>query len=136
MLTPQLTANLQMILDQIKSQSEVASGILDLDLYKVQIALLWIQLTATPEEMGATEGDLRATCSFVNKTIQAVLGEGCELHQVFAYLGTNDGDRAMQRLKLTSYQKDLIDYFGTMINDPEEHQRRMLAARTRNQNDG
>lgn len=133
MLTPQLQTYLQTVLNQLSSQSEVASGVLDLDLYQIQIALLWIQITAAPEDINASEDDLEAICDYMNDAIQAVLGEGYKLRQVFAYLGTHDGDMAMQRLKLKSYQKDLIDYFGTMITDPDEHQRRMRAARSEQQ---
>ena len=135
MLTPELASHLQMILDQIRSQSEIASGVLDLDLYRVQVALFWIQIAATPEEIGATESDLEAIYAHLNEAVQPVLGQGQTLREVFAYLLGGDGEAGMKRLKLKTYQQDLIEYFGTLITDPDEHRRRMQAARTAQQDD-
>ncbi len=117
------------VMAQMLEQSKVTERILDPDLYHVQISLLWIQLTVSPEQFGLTDNHLEAACRFVNQNMKASLGHCRNLDEIFVFLLSDAGQKAMNRLKISSYQKDLIDYFGVMITDPQEHQRRISAVR-------
>lgn len=110
-------------------ESGPINGVLDLGLYRVQIALLWIQITLDPEIIGIQEQDLEALHDLINAKLLQTPNIAQDLLAIFTFLVSADGQQAMLRLKVSSDHRELLDYFGTMIVHPVEHKRRMQAAR-------
>lgn len=128
-MTEQLYNHFQTILSEVADHCQVAEGVLDLDIYRVQIALFWIQVAVSPANVQATEADLEKLYEYTNRAVARWLGDDEDLKTIFRFLKTAAGDVMMNKLRIANYQRDLLDYFGTLINDPEEHKRRMASAR-------
>lgn len=120
---------LEQAMGSLLQESGPIEGVLDLDLYRVQIALLWIQITLDPEIIGVRAQDLETLHDLVNAELLQTPNIAQDLLAIFAFLVSVDGQQAMLRLKVGSHQRELLDYFGTMIVHPVEHKRRMQAAR-------
>lgn len=129
MTTNPLLEHFQTILDQLATHCQVADSVLDLDAYRVQIALFWIQVVVSPDDVQATEEDIEDLYLCTNQAIAKLLGANESLNSIFKLLQSTKGEALMERLKVANYQKDLLDYFATLMINPEEHKKRMAAAR-------
>ena len=54
-----------------------------------------------------------------------VLGTDTTLQDIFKFVTSKDGERAMAEARLTQSHKDLLSYFASMILDPDGHRRYM-----------
>lgn len=113
----------------VRQQSELADGILDLDLYRMNMALMWIQITADPNSVGVDGEDLESLHDLLNKELLVMPGVEQDLTGIFSFVLSDAGKQAMTRLKVPRYQRELLEYFGILITDPDEHKSRMQVAR-------
>lgn len=119
----------QSIMQAIADRSKLTERLMDVDLYHLQIALLWIQIAISPRDLGIEETQLEAAHLYINRELKRTSSKYQNLHQIFVFLTSDAGQEAIVRLKIKSYHRNLIDYFGIMITNPKEHKRRMLKAR-------
>ena len=102
---------------------------IDRNLYRVYIATLWSNVVLSPEEVGLEEDDLPDLHDILLAEINDAIGETESLHDVFQFISSKDGELAMAEARLTQSHKDLLQYFASMILDPDGHQRFMQFVR-------
>ncbi len=107
----------------IRERSTVTDRFLDRDLYRVYMATLWSNVVLSPEEVGVEEDDLELLHDIVTEEISDAIGSVDSLHEIFKFITTKDGERAMGEARLTQSHKDLLQYFASMILDPDGHRR-------------
>ena len=120
-----LQEQFQPIFDDIRERSTVAERFIDRDVYRVYVATLWSNVVLSPEEVGLTEDDLEDLHEVVLEQIQSAIGADETLHDVFKFISSKQGEQAMAQARLTQSHKDLLQYFASMILDPEGHKRFM-----------
>jgi len=113
------------IFSDIRERSSVAETFIDRDLYRVYVATLWSNVVLSPAEVGLEEEDLPKLHDILLKEMSAALGAKETLHDLFQFISGKEGERAMARARLTQSHKDLLQYFSSMILDPEGHKRFM-----------
>ena len=118
----------------IRDRSTVTDRFLDRDLYRVYIATLWSNVVLSPDEVGLDEDDLPDLHDIVAAEIADAIGPSESLHEVFRFVTSKDGERAMGEARLTQSHKDLLHYFASMILDPEGHKRHMDVIREKQKN--
>lgn len=111
--------------DDIRNRSTVADTFIDRDLYRVYIATLWSNIVLSPEEVGLEEDDLPDLHDLLLDEIRDAIGATESLHEVFKFISSKDGERAMLEARLTQSHKDLLQYFASMILDPDGHKKFM-----------
>ena len=79
----------------------------------------------SPEEVGLDEEDLPELHDILLAEINDAIGATESLHEVFQFIMSKDGEQAMQQARLTQSHKDLLQYFASMILDPDGHKRYM-----------
>ena len=109
----------------IRERSTVADRFIDRNLYSIYIATLWANVVLSPEDVGLLEEDLEDLHDVVVEELGDVLGTGTTLQDVFKFVTSKDGERAMAEARLNQSHKDLLSYFASMILDPEGHRRYM-----------
>lgn len=109
----------------IRERSTIAERFIDRDLYRVYISTLWSNVVLSPEEVGLEEDDLPDLHDILLAEINDAIGTTESLHEVFKFISSKDGERAMQEARLTQSHKDLLQYFASMILDPEGHKKFM-----------
>ena len=77
-----------------------------------------------PDEVGIEEDELEALHDIVVEEIEDAIGVR-DLYEVFRFISSKDGEAAMAEARLTQSHKDLLQYFSSMILDPEGHKRFM-----------
>lgn len=117
------------LLDEIERRAAVAEHFLDKDLYRIYIATLWANLVMEPADAGIGEADLESLHDYLNLALVDVLGNEASITDCFRFVNSKGGEAAMDRCKLTRNHKDLLQYFSSMILDPEGHKR--MASRIR-----
>ena len=130
---PSLTepqARLRTAMASILERSAITNHVLDLELYYIQVALLWIQVVAAPEDIGISQNQLEQAYDWINEEITSSSNSRKNLRSIFILLLSSEGKKTMKRLKIKSHHRDLIKYFGVMMTDPEEHKKRMQQARS------
>ena len=55
----------------------------------------------------------------------AALGPIESMKELFGFVSSKEGELAMQEARITQTHKDLLNYFASMILDPEGHKRWM-----------
>lgn len=113
----------------ILEHSAITNNVLDLELYYIQVALLWIQIVAAPEDIGITQDQLEQAYDWVNEEITRTSSTHENLRSIFVLLISAKGKKIMERLKIRSHHRDLIEYFGVMMTNPKEHKNRMEQVR-------
>ena len=109
----------------IRERSTVADSFIDRDLYRVYIATLWSNVVLSPEEAGLSEEDLEELHDLLLEELSNAIGKQESLHPLFTFISSKDGERAMQEARLTQSHKDLLQYFASMILDPDGHKKFM-----------
>ncbi|MDP6186156.1 MAG: hypothetical protein QF863_02920, partial [Pseudomonadales bacterium] len=94
-------------------------------LYQVYIATLWSNVVLSPGEAGIEEEDLEELHDLVVAEIKDVLGQEEDLTTVFSFISSKAGEQAMLEAKLNQTHKDLLQYFSSMILDPDGHKKWM-----------
>ena len=113
------------VFTDIKERSTVAERFIDRSAYQVYVATLWANVVLSPGEAGIAEDDLEDLHDLVVADIQSVLGSSEDLTTVFTFISTKPGEQAMIEAKLNQTHKDLLQYFSSMILDPDRHKKWM-----------
>ena len=125
-MTPaSLEENFQPVFADIRERSMIAERFIDRDLYRVYVATLWSNVVLSPDEVGLEEEDLPDLHDILLEEIKDAIGEIDSLHDIFRFISSKNGERAMQEARLTQSHKDLLQYFASMILDPDGHKRYM-----------
>ena len=117
------------VFTDIRERSTVVESFIDRNLYQVYMATLWANVVLSPGEAGIGEDDLEALHDLVVEELGEVLGKGTDLNAVFEFISSKPGEQAMLEAKLNQTHKDLLQYFSSMILDPEGHERWMSEIR-------
>lgn len=120
-----LTESFTPVFKDIRERSTVTNRFIDRDLYRVYIATLWSNVVLSPEEVGLDEEDLPDLHDILIEEIRDAIGGNESLHEVFKFIASKNGERAMQEARLTQSHKDLLQYFASMILDPDGHKKFM-----------
>lgn len=113
------------VFKDIRERATVTERFIDRDLYRVYISTLWSNVVLSPDEVGLDEEDLPELHDIVIAEISDAIGTVGSLHEIFQFIVSKDGERAMQDARLTQSHKDLLQYFASMILDPDGHKRYM-----------
>ncbi len=113
------------VFKDIRERATVTERFIDRDLYRVYISTLWSNVVLSPDEVGLDEEDLPELHDIVIAEISDAIGTVDSLHEIFQFIVSKDGERAMQDARLTQSHKDLLQYFASMILDPDGHKRYM-----------
>lgn len=113
------------VFTDIRERSTIADRFIDRDLYRVYIATLWSNVVLSPEEIGLEEDDLPDLHDILLAEINDAIGTTESLHEVFKFISSKDGERAMGEARLNQSHKDLLQYFASMILDPDGHRKFM-----------
>ena len=81
--------------------------------------------TSKVDEPNRKFPDLEDLHDLVVADIQSVLGSSEDLTTVFTFISTKPGEQAMIEAKRNRTQKDLLQYFSSMILDPDGHKKWM-----------
>jgi hypothetical protein len=117
------------VFTDIRERSTVVERFIDRNLYQVYMATLWANVVLSPGEAGIGEDDLETLHDLVVEELGEVLGKGTDLNAVFEFISSKPGEQAMLEAKLNQTHKDLLQYFSSMILDPEGHERWMSEIR-------
>jgi hypothetical protein len=109
----------------IEKRSCVADRFIDKDLYRIYIATLWANVVLDPADVGLTEDDLEPLHDWVNGQLTSTLGTNDGISTCFDFLNSKPGEAAMGRAQLTKNHRELLQYFCSLILDPEGHKRWM-----------
>ena len=94
------------------------------------MATLWANVVLSPEEAGIGEDDLPTLHDLVVSELVDVIGEGTDLETVYRFVSSKAGEKTMIEAKLNQTHKDLLQYFSSMILDPDGHKRWMEEIRS------
>lgn len=117
------------VFTDIRERSTVVERFIDRNLYQVYMATLWANVVLSPGEAGIGEDDLEALHDLVVEELAEVLGKSTNLNSVFEFISSKPGEQAMLEAKLNQTHKDLLQYFSSMILDPNGHERWMSEIR-------
>jgi hypothetical protein len=120
-----ITEHFEPVFKDIRERATVTERFIDRDLYRVYISTLWSNVVLSPDEVGLDEEDLPELHDIVIAEISDAIGTVDSLHEIFQFIASKDGERAMQDARLTQSHKDLLQYFASMILDPDGHKRYM-----------
>ena len=109
----------------IRERSTVVERFIDRNLFRLYIATLWANVVLSPDEAGIEEDDLPTLHDLVVAELVEVIGIGTDLESVFRFISSKEGEKTMAEAKLNQTHKDLLQYFSSMILDPDGHKRWM-----------
>lgn len=109
----------------IRERSTVVERFIDRNLFRLYMATLWANVVLSPDEAGIEEEDLPTLHDLVVAELVEVIGIGTDLESVFRFISSKEGERTMAEAKLNQTHKDLLQYFSSMILDPDGHKRWM-----------
>lgn len=130
----ELREQFEPVFKDIRERATVTDRFLDRDLYRVYIATLWSNVVLSPDEIGLEEEDLPDLHDLLINELSSSIGPVESLHEIFKFVVSKSGERAMGEAKLTQSHKDLLQYFASMILDPEGHKKHMDFIREQQQN--
>ena len=113
------------VFGDIRKRATVTEKFLDRDLYRVYIATLWSNVVLSPNEVGIEEEDIEPLHDILVSEISNAIGPENSMKEIYQFISSKDGEKAMVEAKLTQTHKDLLNYFSSMILDPEGHKRWM-----------
>ncbi len=113
------------VFKDIRNQSTVAERFIDRNVFSIYIATLWANVVLSPEDVGLLEEDLESLHDLLLEEVADVLGGDTTLQDIFKFVTSKEGERAMGEARLTQSHKDLLSYFASMILDPDGHRRYM-----------
>jgi hypothetical protein len=111
------------VLDEIEQRSSVAGRFVDKDLYTIYVATLWANIALDPAEAGLADSDLEPLHEHLNRALALVLGPERTLMDCFRFINSKAGEAAMERCRLSRTHRDLLQYFCSIILDPDGHRR-------------
>ena len=124
MSDPRFEALYEPALEAIVERSGIADGaFVDKDIYCVFIATLWANVVLDPADAQLAAADLEPLHDYLNSRMVPVLGSTATLHDCFRFVSSPRGELTMDRLHLTQMHKDMLQYFASMILDPDGHQK-------------
>ena len=109
----------------IRERSTVVERFIDRNLFRLYMATLWANVVLSPDEAGIEEDDLPTLHDLVVAELVEVIGIGTDLESVFRFISSKEGEKTMAEAKLNQTHKDLLQYFSSMILDPDGHTRWM-----------
>ena len=109
----------------IRERSTVVERFIDRNLFRLYMAALWANVVLSPDEAGIEEDDLPTLHDLVVAELVEVIGVGTDLESVFRFISSKEGEKTMAEAKLSQTHKDLLQYFSSMILDPDGHKRWM-----------
>ena len=109
----------------IRERSKVVERFIDRNLFRLYMATLWANVVLSPDEAGIEEDDLPTLHDLVVAELVEVIGVGTDLESVFRFISSKEGEKTMAEAKLNQTHKDLLQYFSSMILDPDGHKRWM-----------
>ena len=109
----------------IRERSAVVERFIDRNLFRLYMATLWANVVLSPGEAGIEEDDLPTLHDLVVAELVEVIGVGTDLESVFRFISSKEGEKTMAEAKLNQTHKDLLQYFSSMILDPDGHKRWM-----------
>ena len=113
------------VFGDIRKRATVTEKFLDRDLYRVYMATLWSNVVLSPNEVGIEEEDIEPLHDILVSEISNAIGPENSMKEIYQFISSKDGEKAMVEAKLTQTHKDLLNYFSSMILDPEGHKRWM-----------
>ena len=120
------------VLEDITERSTVTDRFIDKDVYRILAGTVWANVVLDPDAVGLGEFDLEDLHDIVNDWSGRILGiEAGTIAEIFRWLNSKAGERAMQQAQLTPNHRDLLLYFASMILDPDGHRRWMDTIRDR-----
>lgn len=125
LLTADLAEQFAPVFADIRDRSTVAERFIDRNLYSIYVATLWANVVLAPEDVGLLEEDLEDLHDLLHAEIAAALGAATDLKDIYKFVTSKEGERAMAEARLTQSHKDLLTYFASMILDPDGHRRYM-----------
>ena len=109
----------------IRERSTVVERFIDRNLFRLYMATLWANVVLSPDEADIEEDDLPTLHDLVVAELVEVIGIGTDLESVFRFISSKEGEKTMAEAKLNQTHKDLLQYFSSMILDPDGHKRWM-----------
>ena len=109
----------------LRERATVAESFIDRNLYQVYVATLWSNVVLSPDEVGITEDDLETLHNVLVVELKDVLGADASLTTVFEFINSKPGEATMREARLNQTHKDLLQYFSSMILDPDGHKKWM-----------
>ena len=109
----------------IRERSTVVERFIDRNLFRLYMATLWANVVLSPDEAGIEEDDLPTLHDLVVAELVDVIGIGTDLESVFRFISSKEGEKTMAEANLNQTHKDLLQYFSSMILDPDGHKRWM-----------
>ena len=109
----------------IRERASVVERFIDRNLFQLYMATLWANVVLSPEEAGIEEDDLPILHDLVVAELAEVIGDGADLESVYRFISSKAGEKTMVEAKLNQTHKDLLQYFSSMILDPDGHKRWM-----------
>ena len=109
----------------IRERASVVERFIDRNLFQLYMATLWANVVLSPEEAGIEEDDLPTLHDLVVAELAEVIGDGADLESVYRFISSKAGEKTMVEAKLNQTHKDLLQYFSSMILDPDGHKRWM-----------
>ena len=109
----------------IRERSTVVERFIDRNFFRLYMATLWANVVLSPDEAGIEEDDLPTLHDLVVAELVEVIGIGTDLESVFRFISSKEGEKTMAEAKLNQTHKDLLQYFSSMILDPDGHKRWM-----------
>jgi hypothetical protein len=125
LLDDELKQTFDPVFADIRGRATVADNFIDRNLYRVYIATLWSNVVLSPEEVGIEEDDLEVLHDLVLAEMRDAIGSSESMKDLYQFISSKDGEKAMQEAHITQTHKDLLNYFASMILDPEGHKRWM-----------
>ena len=112
-------------LDEIQQRSRITDHFIDKDKYQLYLTSIWTNIVLEMEAIGLTQDDLEPALEVVNERAREILGGDEPVIAAFRYLTTTEGEKLMEKEKLSSNHKQMLLYFASMILDPDGHRRWM-----------
>tara|TARA_B100000902_G_scaffold298685_1_gene286034 strand:+ start:256 stop:888 length:633 start_codon:yes stop_codon:yes gene_type:complete len=121
----QLNHAFEPVFVDIRERSTVVERFIDRNLFCLYMATLWANVVLSPEEAGIEEEDLPTLHDLVVAELVNVIGAGADLETVYRFISSKEGEKTMAEAQLNQTHKDLLQYFSSMILDPDGHKRWM-----------
>lgn len=119
--TEHIAEALAPVFADLRRRAEVADSFIDRDLYRLSLATLWSNLVLDPDGSGIEEAELESVHDVISTECAATLGDGASLTDVFRWIASTPGDKAMAAAHLRPEHADMLRYFASMILDPDGH---------------
>ena len=120
------------VLEDITERSTITDRFIDKEVYRILAGTVWANVVLDPDAVGLGKFDLEDLHDIINDWSGRILGiQAGTIAEIFRWLNSKAGERAMQQAQLTPNHRDLLLYFASMILDPDGHRRWMDTIRDR-----